>query len=46
MLLGLIAVVGELDAAGLAATADLDLRLDDYGKPSGRLDRLAADAAC
>ncbi len=29
MLLGLGAVVGELDPAGLAAAADQDLRLDD-----------------
>ena len=29
--LGLVRVVRDLDAAGLAATADLDLRLDDDG---------------
>ena len=31
MLLGLLAVLGDLDAAGLAAAADEDLRLDDAG---------------
>ena len=31
MLLGLGAVLGDLDAAGLAAAADLHLRLDDAG---------------
>ena len=33
MLLGLLAVVGQLDPAGLAATADLDLGLITTGKP-------------
>ena len=31
VLLGLRTVVGELDAAGLAAAADQDLRFDDAG---------------
>ena len=31
MLLRLVAVLGDLDAAGLAAAADLHLRLDDAG---------------
>jgi hypothetical protein len=40
--LGLVAVVGHLDAAGLAAAADQDLRLDDarVADPVRRGDRL------
>ena len=43
MLLGLVAVVRELDAARLAAAADLDLGLDDDREAEllGSLDRLA-----
>ena len=38
--LGVVGVVGELDAAGLAAAADLDLRLDDDGRGDLARDRL------